>query len=905
MTRRPQAFVASSRLVLAVVLGALVAVNTLAAPATPALAEELSPAGLRALETVTACLQARPLLAVTIVIDESRSLRTTDPQDNRAEILGQFMRRIASFSEGELDGREREVYVNIGYFGTAYNEVLAWTEFDDTNVDEVVRDAIEETKLRKDALHTRHRFAIDDTRNAIEAIAARLPARDLCTMVVWFSDGELDPDNNPGGGPDRPAVLEATDELCRADGLLDQLRATGTPLIGIMLDSAGIDRSGTPIPRKREMVEGDGPGGRCGVRPANGVYLEGELDVLSRMFERVAAESQGGTRLGAFSGDPIDFPVDGGVGRIRIVGPAENGLVLTTPSGRELVAVAGESNRGSLAGDAVVIWTGSSVSIDALVRNDYGAWRIVRAGQQGEVDVYYFGDLDIVPDLQRTRLLRGASSTVAGSVARLDGTDVAVDNFSELVLTIDAGSGSEIVEVQPDGSFVAAVDVRSEEAVLPVQFRLVATTQRGIVLQPVVRQVSLPVTLPEEFPTVEFVSGNRFAPGLQRPDDRSTVALELTGSRLGPTRVCIASASEDGRLVLGLSDAGSDDCIDLAQGERRQVDVTAQLRESTLQQLLTEVVITTRLTSAPIDGRGTTDLSKVLRADADVLPPPPNEWVRVLLLVLGIVLPLAVLMFANHRAARFSTKDLQVANIPVVVEGDDVLLRIRRTDSPDGPLLHDRDFAYLATDANGSRAIPVPRATLQTRTPINPFGSIRAEALAADGNRVVSNREPSTSADGRRAGMDLMPQRDAFLVFDDAALRTDPSLPVAASLVVFLTPQVSGDPEQMARVIDDVNGKLIDPARLAVLRDAAATTEAASAAPAGAASASAPAVVLGDAFGSGPSSSSLSSFSDGFDVPSRTTSTEQTPPSPPPSAPSDPGDSTWGSGSTGSDNVWD
>lgn len=79
MTRRPQAFVASSRLVLAVVLGALVAVNTLAAPATPALAEELSPAGLRALETVTACLQARPLLAVTIVIDESRSLRTTDP----------------------------------------------------------------------------------------------------------------------------------------------------------------------------------------------------------------------------------------------------------------------------------------------------------------------------------------------------------------------------------------------------------------------------------------------------------------------------------------------------------------------------------------------------------------------------------------------------------------------------------------------------------------------------------------------------------------------------------------------------------------------------------------------------------------------------------------------------------
>ncbi len=905
---------------------ALLLLPALAVPSSPAQAagEELSAVGLRTLEEITACLQAKPLLAVTIVIDESRSLRNVDPTDSRAEILGQFLRRIASFSDGTLDDREREVFVNIGYFGSTYNEWLPWTGLDASNSERIVQDAIAETARRKDALHTRHRYAIDDTRKAIEAITARLPARDLCTMVVWFSDGELDPENNPRGAPDRPAVIEATDELCRPDGLLDQLRATGTPLVGIMLDSEFIDRSGRPIPRKREMVEGDGPGGRCGIRPANGVYLQGELNTLFRMFERVAAESEGATRLGAFAGDPIDIPVDGGVGRIRIVGPAENGLRLNSPSGRTLEAADGVALRGDLAGDAVITWTGGSVSLDVLVRKDYGTWQFVRTGQLGEIDVYYFGDLEIVPDLGATRLLRGAPSLVAGSIARLDGSTVELDEFSGLTLTVDTGAGPQEVAVDPDGTFRADVDVVTEEAVLPVRFRLVATTQRGIVLQPVVRQLALPVTLPDEFPRVEFAAGNRFSPELQRLDDRSSIPLALIGSDSGPTRVCITSADATGRLTLGLDTDAPDGCIELASGERRQVGVTAQIRELSLERTLSEVVITTRLTSAPVDGRGSIELSKVLRADAGVIPPPPNEWVRWLLLLLGILLPLGVLMFANHRAARFSTRDLQLAQVPVLVSGDSVLLRIKRTDRPEAPLLEDENFGYLPVDAHGSRHISLSLADLRTRTPVNPFGSIRAEVVAPAGKRVVSNREPATTPDGSRAGMDLMPQRDAFLVIDDASLRSDADEPLPATLVSFLTPTVSGSRDDLGRVIDDIEGKLIDPARLADLRAAAAKTV--SDAPASEtrgrfrrtrATASsqpeppigtpvAPPLNLGDGFG------------DGFDSPSDRMAgggagaASHAPPGAPPAArppaappQQDAGDAAWGSGPSGSDDIWD
>ena len=903
-------------------LAAIVAVFTvLLAPAPQAAAElnDLSPAGVRALEDITACLQARPLLAVSVVIDESASLKRVDPADSRAEILGQFLRRIASFSEGTLDGREREVHLNLGYFGSGYSESLPWTELDERNSERIIAEAVEETARRKEALHTRYQFAIDDTRRAIEDISARLPARDLCTLVVWFSDGELDPENNPSGAPDRPAVLEATEELCRADGLLDQLRATGTPLVGILLDSEFIDRSGTPIPRMREMVEGDGPGGRCGARPGSGVYLQGALDSLFRMFERVAAESEGATRLGAFAGDPIEFPVDGGVGRIRIVGPAEGGFELTSASGRTLEAQDGQPNRGDLAGVSVTTWTGGSVSVDVTVQQDYGTWRIVRAGEQGEIDVYYFGDLDIVPDLEATRLLREAPSTIVGSVLRLDGTSIRIDDFSDLSLTIDTGSGPLPVELSADGRFTADVEVRTDEASLPVRFRLAAVTERGLSLQPVVRQRLIPVTLPEEFPTVDFAAGSRFTPELQRLETSSRLPLELIGSPLGPTRVCITGVDAGSRIRPGLDGVDGSGCVELSAGEVREVVVTGELRELLLERAVSEVVIATTLTSAPVDGRGPVEITKILRADAEIIPPPPNEWVRWLLLVLGILLPLAGLMIANHRAARFSTHDLQVARIPVMIEGDSAPLRIRRADPAGAPLLDDRDFSYLNVDSDGSRAIDLPGATLRTRTPFNPFGSIRAEVHAQPGSRVVSNREPSTVPDGRRAGMDLMPQRDAFLLIGDDALRADPGVPVPATLMAFLTPTLSGDREQLARVTDDVDGKLIDPERLAQLRASAAVPDEAhskssvAATTSAGATSSVPPLAFGDGFDDGFGAAPRSS-GDAFGA-SSAAAPQSAPPSgapappPPPPAPrppsNDPGDNAWGSGPSGSNDVWD
>jgi hypothetical protein len=280
-------------------------------------------------------------------------------------------------------------------------------------------------------------------------------------------------------------------------------------------------------------------------------------------------------------------------------------------------------------------------------------------------------------------------------------------------------------------------------------------------------------------------------------------------------------------------------------------------------------------------------------------------------------------MFANHRAAKFSTRDLQVAQIPVLVSGDSVLLLIQRADPSGAALLEDKDFTYLPVSANGSRHIPLGIADLRTRTPANPFGSIRAEVVAPAGKRVVSNREPSTTSNGVQAGMDLMPQRDAFLVIDDASLLHDADEPVPAMLVSFLTPTLSGDRDQLGRVVDDIEGKLIDPVRLAELRTTAARTVADAQdsrtqgssrrtragtpsqpePPLG--SPVAPPLDLGGGFGDG--------FDDTFGSPSDRTSgggfgaASSAPPGAPPAAPppQDAGDAAWGSGPSGSDDIWD
>jgi hypothetical protein len=173
-----------------------------------------------------------------------------------------------------------------------------------------------------------------------------------------------------------------------------------------------------------------------------------------------------------------------------------------------------------------------------------------------------------------------------------------------------------------------------------------------------------------------------------------------------------------------------------------------------------------------------------------------------------------------------------------------------------------------------------------------------------------------------------MPQRDAFLVFDDVSLRNDADEPVPAMLVSFLTPTVSGSRDDLGRVIDDIEGKLIDPARLAELRAAAAqpvsdapasetrgrfrrTRANASSQPESPTGAPvAPPLNVGSGFGDG--------FDDGFGSPSEkitgggSGAASSAPPGAPPVAPpptarpqQDAGDAAWGSGPSGSDDIWD
>lgn len=795
-------------------------------------AADLSPTGAASLEALSSCLQSRPLLAVAIVIDESASLLTTDREDRRAAILGQFIRRLADLSRGDVNGRAREVHLNIGFFGTDYAEWRAWRPIDPDRVEDIASEAARETAERDGGADTRYSQAIDPARVAIEDITARLGSQDLCTMVVWFSDGELDPDPGVSGPPDRPAVQEATRELCDPGGLLDRFRATGATLVGIMLDSTSIDRSGAPLPRKQEMVEGSGPNGPdCGTEAARGLYLEGELDVLGRLFERVAAESQGGTLLGQFDGESILFPVDAGVERVRIVGPASDGFDLRTAGGRDLSAAPSEPASGSLAGLADVEWTDDIASVDVPVGDDVGMWTLERIGQRGTVDVYYFADLTIEPDTQASRLARGTPSVLVGRVTTIAGGAVDASLFERKSLTIDVGQGPVAVDIEPDGSFRQELEVETEEAVLPVVFELQVVTSGGVALQPIVREVRLEVTLPEEFPRVEVADVAR--PRLKSPGDEGVVTLRAVGSPVGATRVCVspgetdpAASGTDGAALVAVTTEPGGTCVELEAGEERDVSVPVRLVDASLTARDLEVPLSATLTSAAVEGRGSAELAKTLRPTVEVLPADPDRTTQWLLLALGLLVPLAALMVANHRAARFSTRSLQVARVPVLLQPGAAGAPIVRVDGSTAGLLHDDDFAYLPPTVDGSRTYVVGPGRIRTRTPLNPFGSVRAEVVAdGDALRLVSNVHPAICADGGHAGFRLVPQGAAYLAITDSALRSAAEegdgdiAPVPAELVAFLSPSVSGDSDALADVVRGLQDGLIDAERLRALRN--------------------------------------------------------------------------------------
>jgi hypothetical protein len=773
--------------------------------------------GAQTAEELAACLQQRPNLAVALLIDATGSLVGTDPRNERAPVLAGFLSRLEDIDGTAFRDGSRQVFVSIAYFGTGVRERLAWSSIDAPQPDpsggegasrSIARMVLEETPGENTDLTTEFSDALTWAAARHREVPRLVATESVCTMTLWFSDGELDPDNARRGTPyERPAVISETETLCEPGGVLDGHRRTGAALVGILLvEELTTSSAVTRLPRMHAMVEGSDPERReCGSESSRGLFLQGNLDLLSLRFERAVAAGQGGVLQGTYRGDPVDFVVDPGVSRVRIVMSARSGFVLSTASGATVdVSRPSATPRTSGLPRGVqpdIRWASGAVSIDLEVAGDFGPWRIVRDGQSGPVDVYYFSDLRFDIDRDDVRLRSGEPGSISGRIvdAAGDPVDLAVYSARQLSGAVD-GAPITSRELRDDGSFRAEFPVATEEARIPGRLRLDLVTRGGTPLQPITVDLSLPVALPGWFPEVLVA----------RSFDRSLIAgrgdaiLEVTaiGSNLGPTRVCVrpgppGDGSDQLARLVRLQWAGRDlsRCIDLGAGERLEARLVATLTATEVRQRTVGFPLVVELQSAAVDGRPSVSIDYEERRSIVVEPAPPNPWIVFVLLALGLLVPLLTLHLLNVQAARFRTRNLKHARVPVILDRSTGIWQV--TAESGGQLLVLDDFEYLPNaklDGNKEWDVLSPDGgrtgeCWSAKVPRWPLGTVRAFVAAPSAARVISNEAPTTTSDGRTAGIGLNPQGSAYLVILDDEIRagSDPDVPrLRATLVAVL-----------------------------------------------------------------------------------------------------------------------
>ena len=236
-------------------------------------------------------------LHVLVVLDESGSLKGHDPGNKRVEGTVNALEALKKLADRFGD----DLYIDVAIHGFSggqattdmpYRDENPWLTFDD--FDDLINDAKGFTS-RNAGLYTDYRKAIE---GAIQAFDDRDPDQKGCKLLVWFTDGVYDSENNTALTVSE--IAEITDELCIADGLVDQLREKAITTIAI-----GLSNKATGNPPDLTLVEtianGDTvapenpdlelPNEKCGTRPGTGdLYEEDDPSQLIATFEELLGD---------------------------------------------------------------------------------------------------------------------------------------------------------------------------------------------------------------------------------------------------------------------------------------------------------------------------------------------------------------------------------------------------------------------------------------------------------------------------------------------------------------------------------------------------------------------------------------------------------------------------------------
>jgi hypothetical protein len=777
------------RLVL-IVLPAVV----LVAPGTSPTAAWAEPAGGSAVQAFGACLSARLSGDLLLVIDQSGSLRDTDPTGVRVtaaqHLLTQLIRTTAA-TGATLD-------VAIAGFDMGFTPVAGWTRLTDGSLADL--------NGRVDGFRGRNTGVDTDYVAAIEGIQQQFRGRHdndprSCRAAVWFTDGKFDIEQRrtdaqrkrygitkpyaPGVRITDPAgVQQALDAgrttLCRAGGVADQLRATG-----VLLLAAGLGPPGSSDFRFLQSVATgtDGAGGSCG-RPPTEVVGDfrhaSDLDDVLFAFDAISDPSRPPTltEAGVCPHEPCttetrSFVLDTAVRSVHILAAANVPgvqFVIQAPTGASATFGNGSAavTPNTLGGGRLTArWLSErtlDLTLDRSTNEGWtGQWSVVfvdptgtRAGTRGRTQIRITGDLR--PALEDTVELRtGAVTSVRfGLVSEVTGDRVRVADLpGTAALTAQVIASDGVTR-----NVAAALD-----APVPIDLTGMATGAATIRLTLAVRTADIPATQ-----TAPPVAGTQLAdrvvdlpvdilPPLNFP--HVTGRLQFRGEGAGPFDGhltvhgpgCVwvdgatTTAAPDGVGTVevagtGARNAGS--CLAVTAGGSTVLPIRLRLQNAGNGTVAGTVTV--HLAPDGDTGRAVTTTVPYL---ADVVKPAEAAvrlGVLIAALLLGLGGPTAFLYLAKWWTARIPGRPLLTGTVAATVSGGVVA----RGGQPFIVTHDDVDFA-AGLPSGGTRRLDLAsgRLTLRTRAGLGPGAAGYTMATANRG--WVMTGGPQTSAGGKRS----------------------------------------------------------------------------------------------------------------------------------------------------------
>lgn len=732
------------------------------------------------------CLASQKAGDLLILVDESGSLKSTDPQAARVDAAKYLVKTLGDYA----DRTSSKLDVAIAGFAEGYGLRQDWTPLTGASVDSV-NSRLQTLAGRNSGADTDYWLALDGARQSLADRARGNPNR--CQAIAWFSDGKIDFSQHPGSRPYAPDVdlgspagidemiHRATESICRPGGMADQLRSAHIVMLGVGLG----DKAASPdFDVMSAIAAGTGSGGsKCGsiMDPKPGAFYQvSNIDQMLLAFDALnptprIVDSKPVCHQNVCQEARHNFVVDRSVKSVNILGSGGMpGIVpyLISPSGQQLqLPDKGHQVDSSIEGIAVSYQWQSESAQTISIRGENsskwpGQWAIVYVDTTGQhPDAVSRVAIHITTDIFPTVDQKPNSPWRAGQVMRgvtfglvdergkpIDPDGLAGEAVMSAVLAVDGAAPVKLLDSVSKNEIGKPVDIdltNVKPGAASVRMSLVITTAPapnapGTQLSP--QQVDKPIQI---LPRLGLPTpGERIDFGTIQGTEQVTAQLQITG----PGCVWIANgdrptivAAPDGIATVDVTSTatGPGNCLKLDGGHKAGLPVTLHTDRGGHGGLNGTVPIHI----APKDNPSQAQTVDVTFTASMVKALSTTNFVLVFLaaLLLGPGVPLLLLYAAKRYVTRIPDAPMLAQRIRVEVDAD-VLLR-----DGDPFEMVDTDLVHPVPGlAGGARTLTVEGVELSAVIGRNPFG-VGHVKVNATGYVSAGSEMPSTDASGLQA----------------------------------------------------------------------------------------------------------------------------------------------------------